>query len=178
MLWLLLSLGVYSVRVLFATERLVVDAPPDISLRIQDVVKRLGFTLLIAQATATTAPQAASFGEFGPLLLLVTLMVVSSLLDHINPTLSHSSFIATTLVGLGPVVIKALRLIRSGTLFAIETLIIVAAIGALLIGTAAEAAMVLLLFMIGEQLEFYAANLARRGVTTLMALVPEEALLL
>ncbi|MBQ0955513.1 zinc/cadmium/mercury/lead-transporting ATPase [Serratia symbiotica] len=170
--------GVDSVRVLFATEKLVVDAPPDISLRIQDVVKRLGFTLLVAQATATTAPQAARFGEFGPLLLLTTLMVVSSLLNHINPTLSRSAFIATTLVGLGPVAIKALRLIRSGTPFAIETLMSVAAIGALLIGAAAEAAMVLLLFMIGERLESYAANRARRGVTTLMALVPEEALLL
>lgn len=90
--------GVGSVRVLFATERLVVDAPPDISLRIQDVVKRLGFTLLVAQATATTAPQAARFGEFGPLLLLTTLMMVSSLLNHVNPTLSRSAFIATTLV--------------------------------------------------------------------------------
>lgn len=38
--------------------------------------------------------------------------------------------------------------------------------------------MVLLLFMVGELLESYAVNRARRGVTALMALVPEEALLL
>lgn len=170
--------GVNSVRVLFSTERLVVDASPDISLRIQDVVKRLGFTLLIAQATATTAPEALRFRELSPLLLLTTLMVVSSLLHYTNTTLNRNAFIATTLVGLGPVVIKALRLIRSGTPFAIETLMSIAAIGALLIGAATEAAMLLLLFMIGERLESYAANRARRGVTTLMALVPEEALLL
>ncbi len=170
--------GVDSVRVIFATERLVVDAPLDTSLHIQDVVKRLGFTLPVAQATATTAPQAARFDEFGPMLLLTSLMVVSSLLDQISPTLSRSAFIATTLVGLGPVVIKALRLILSGTPFAIETLMSVAAIGALLSGAAAEAAMVLLLFMIGELLKSYAANWARHGVTTLMALVAEEALLL
>jgi len=162
--------GVDSVRVLFPTERLVVDAPSDISLCIQDVVKRFGFTLLVEQATATTVPQAARFGEFGTLWLLTTLMVVSCLLDHINPTLSSSAFIVTTLVGLVPIAIKALRLIHSGTPFAIETLMSVTAIGA-----AAEAAIVLLLLIIGELLESYAANRVRRGVTTLM---PEETLLL
>ena len=37
--------------------------------------------------------------------------------------------------------------------------------------------MVILLFMIGEMLESYAAGRARRGVSALMALVPEEATL-
>ncbi|KAG4065036.1 hypothetical protein HA402_006782 [Bradysia odoriphaga] len=40
------------------------------------------------------------------------------------------------------------------------------------------AAMVLLLFMVGELLESYAANRARRGVKALMELVPEDALLI
>ncbi len=42
-------------------------------------------------------------------------------------------------------------------------------------GEAAEAAMVILLFLIGEQLEGYAASRARSGVKALMDLVPEEA---
>ena len=54
----------------------------------------------------------------------------------------------------------------------------VAAIGALFIGATAEAAMVLLLFMIGESLESFAANRARKGVSALMALLPEEALII
>lgn len=49
----------------------------------------------------------------------------------------------------------------------------VAAIGALFIGATAEAAMVLLLFLIGERLEGWAANRARQGVSALMALKPE-----
>jgi Cd2+/Zn2+-exporting ATPase len=60
--------------------------------------------------------------------------------------------------------------------FAIETLMTVAAVGALFLGETAEAAMVLLLFMLGEHLEAYAAGRARAGVTALMALVPDKAL--
>jgi Cd2+/Zn2+-exporting ATPase len=170
--------GVDNARVLFATEKLVVDAQSDISLRIQDAVKQAGFTLLGTQATQADQPKTSRLGEFGPLLLLTTLMIVSWALSMVNPELSRIAFIATTLVGLAPVATKAVRLIRSGTPFAIETLMSVAAIGALFIGATAEAAMVLLLFMVGEMLESYAANRARRGVKALMELVPEDALLL
>ncbi|CAI1088102.1 Lead, cadmium, zinc and mercury-transporting ATPase [Serratia quinivorans] len=170
--------GVDNARVLFATEKLVVDAQSDISLRIQDAVKQAGFTLLGTQTTQADQPKASRLGEFGPLLLLTTLMIVSWALSMVNPELSRIAFIATTLVGLAPVATKAVRLIRSGTPFAIETLMSVAAIGALFIGATAEAAMVLLLFMVGEMLESYAANRARRGVKALMELVPEDALLL
>ncbi|CAI1917815.1 Lead, cadmium, zinc and mercury-transporting ATPase [Serratia proteamaculans] len=170
--------GVDNARVLFATEKLVVDAQSDISLRIQDAVKQAGFTLLGTQTTQADLPKTSRLGEFGPLLLLTTLMIVSWALSMVNPELSRIAFIATTLVGLAPVATKAVRLIRSGTPFAIETLMSVAAIGALFIGATAEAAMVLLLFMVGEMLESYAANRARRGVKALMELVPEDALLL
>ncbi|TFZ53792.1 zinc/cadmium/mercury/lead-transporting ATPase [Serratia proteamaculans] len=170
--------GVDNARVLFATEKLVVDAQSDISLRIQDAVKQAGFTLLGTQTTQADQPKASRLGEFAPLLLLTTLMIVSWALSMVNPELSRIAFTATTLVGLAPVATKAVRLIRSGTPFAIETLMSVAAIGALFIGATAEAAMVLLLFMVGEMLESYAANRARRGVKALMELVPEDALLL
>ena len=50
--------------------------------------------------------------------------------------------------------------------------------GAMLLGATAEAAVVLLLFQVGERLEAYAAHRARQGVRALQALVPEQALLL
>ncbi|MEX2943677.1 zinc/cadmium/mercury/lead-transporting ATPase [Serratia fonticola] len=171
--------GVDSARVLFATEKLVVDAQSDVSMRIQDAVKQAGFTLLGTNPAAIgDEPKTSRFGEYGPLLLLSALMVLSWVLDFFSPRLGEIAFIATTLVGLVPIASKALRLIRSGTPFAIETLMSVAAIGALFIGATAEAAMVLLLFMVGELLESYAANRARRGVKALMELVPEDALLI
>ncbi|MBU3892712.1 MAG: zinc/cadmium/mercury/lead-transporting ATPase [Serratia rubidaea] len=171
--------GVSNARVLFATEKLVVDAQSDISQRVQEAVAQAGFTLLGIGGQPQTAPGNESrFAPYYPLLLLTALMILSWALDRINPQWGSIAFIATTLVGLAPIARKALRLIRSGTPFAIETLMSVAAIGALFIGATAEAAMVLLLFMVGELLESYAANRARRGVTALMALVPEEAVLL
>ena len=154
--------GVDSARVLFATEKLVVDAQSDISLRIRTRSPKPALPCSALRPPAA-APKTSRFGEFAPLLLLATLMVVSWVLDRVNPELGRIAFIATTLVGLAPVAAKALRLIRSGTPFAIETLMSVAAIGALFIGATAEAAMVLLLFMVGELLESYAANRARRG---------------
>ncbi|OMQ20610.1 zinc/cadmium/mercury/lead-transporting ATPase [Serratia oryzae] len=169
--------GVASARVLFATEKLVVDAQADISRHVQDAVKQAGFTLLDV-AVKTDEPNPSRLGEFGPLLLLSLLMASSWILDLINPQFGQIAFIITTLVGLAPIGQKAIRLIRSGTPFAIETLMSVAAIGALFIGATAEAAMVLLLFMVGELLESYAANRARKGVKALMALVPEDALLI
>lgn len=52
----------------------------------------------------------------------------------------------------------------------------VAALGALYLGESVEAAMVLLLFLIGEKLEAYASSRARSGVQALMALVPENSI--
>lgn len=103
------------------------------------------------------------------------MMALSWGLEQINHPFGNLAFIATTLVGLFPIARQALRLMKSGSWFAIETLMSVAAIGALFIGATAEAAMVLLLFLIGERLEGWAASRARKGVSALMALKPETA---
>ncbi|EEX36787.1 lead cadmium zinc and mercury transporting ATPase [Vibrio metschnikovii CIP 69.14] len=84
-------------------------------------------------------------------------------------------FTLTCLLGLVPIARKAWQLAKSGTPFAIETLMTVAALGALYLGETAEAAMVLLLFLVGERLEGIAAARARSGVQALMALVPDQA---
>lgn len=172
--------GVEQVKVLFATEKLVVDAKSDIRQQVQDAVTRAGFSLVnTVGASGQQSPAAEQkFHEYFPLIILTTLMVLSWLASLFSPEVGRIAFIITTLVGLVPIVSKAWKLTRSGTPFAIETLMSVAAIGALFIGATAEAAMVLLLFMLGELLESYSAGRARRGVSALMALVPEEALLL
>ncbi len=172
--------GVEKVKVLFTTEKLVVDARADVRSLVQKAVIATGFSLVNAQTTAGQKNVATEsrLREYLPLALLSTLMLISWGLSFFNTELSQTAFTITTIVGLIPFVIKSWKLIRSGTPFAIETLMSVAAIGAVFIGATAEAAMVLLLFMVGELLESYAVNRARRGVTALMALVPEEALLL
>ncbi|NWA45400.1 zinc/cadmium/mercury/lead-transporting ATPase [Pseudomonas reactans] len=172
--------GVNSVKVQFSTEKLLVNAATDISPQVQQAVTGAGFTLqsLNSQsASAQAAPEKTpSFlQEYAPLLALIALMAVSWVLSKVSPRLGEIAFIATTLVGLWPVLRQAIRSTRSGSPFTIETLMSVAALGALFIGATAEAAMVLLLFMIGERLEGFAANRARSGVKSLMALLPDSA---
>ncbi|HHX8197477.1 TPA: zinc/cadmium/mercury/lead-transporting ATPase [Yersinia enterocolitica] len=172
--------GIENVKVLFATEKLVVDARSDIRPQVQQAVIQAGFSLVDTQSpiAGKNTESESRFREYLPIVLLTTLMLLSWGISLFSVELSELAFTVTTIVGLIPIVTKAWKLIRSGTPFAIETLMSVAAIGAMFIGATAEAAMVLLLFMVGELLESYAANRARRGVTALMALVPEEALLL
>lgn len=165
--------GVNQVQVLFATEKLVVDADNDIRAQVESAVQKAGYSLRDEQAA--DEPQESRLKENLPLITLIVMMAISWGLEQFNHPFGQLAFIATTLVGLYPIARQALRLIKSGSYFAIETLMSIAAIGALFIGATAEAAMVLLLFLIGERLEGWAASRARQGVSALMALKPETA---
>ncbi|WP_230353437.1 Zn(II)/Cd(II)/Pb(II) translocating P-type ATPase ZntA [Lelliottia sp. WAP21] len=164
--------GVSHVQVLFATEKLVVSADTDVSKQVEAAVSQAGYTL-----RSETAPveKSGPLRENLPLMTLIVMMALSWGLAQFSAPLGNLAFIATTLVGLFPIARQALRLMKSGSWFAIETLMSVAAIGALFIGATAEAAMVLLLFLIGERLEGWAASRARKGVSALMALKPDTA---
>ena len=164
--------GVTQVQVLFATEKLLVNAPDDVSQQIEQAVQQAGYTLRSENAPP---PDVSRLRENLPLIVLIVMMGISWGLEHLSHPAGQTAFVITTLVGLYPVLRQALRLIRSGSWFAIETLMSVAALGALFIGATAEAAMVLLLFLIGERLEGWAASRARQGVSALMALKPETA---
>lgn len=173
--------GVLSANVVFSTEKLRVSADADVSDKIQEAVKGIGFDLQPLTAVPEASSSWLSFEnlrEYGPIVGLAVLMLFSWGITQFNPVFGETAFIVTTLVGLVPIMKKSWRMMRSGSPFAIETLMSVAAVGALFIGATAEAAMVLLLFMIGECLESFAANRARKGVSALMALLPEEALII
>ncbi|HFK6081885.1 TPA: Zn(II)/Cd(II)/Pb(II) translocating P-type ATPase ZntA [Enterobacter cloacae] len=164
--------GVSHVQVRFATEKLLVSAESDVSEQVVSAVSNAGYSL---RSETAPAEKTAPLRENLPLIALVMMMALSWGLEQINHPFGNLAFIATTLVGLYPIARQALRLMKSGSWFAIETLMSVAAIGALFIGATAEAAMVLLLFLIGERLEGWAASRARKGVSALMALKPETA---
>lgn len=179
--------GVQQARVLFATEKLVVDLAPGLSPDpVTAAVLAAGFQLKgeSADKHAAVRKQASQqplqgnlfdnfLGKYWQPLSLAGLMLVAALLPK---EFGQPLFTLATLWGLWPISRKAWALTKSGSPFAIETLMTVAAVGALFLGETAEAAMVLLLFMLGEHLEAYAAGRARAGVTALMALVPDKAL--
>lgn len=164
---------VQQAQVLFATEKLLVKASRDIRPEVEKAVTAAGYKL--NDSAAPKAPPASFWQENGQIIVLIALMIASWGLEQANHPFGNMAFVVTTLVGLWPIARQAVRLIRSGSWFAIETLMSIAAIGALFIGATAEAAMVLVLFLIGERLESYAASRARRGVSALMALKPDTA---
>ncbi|ROS71104.1 zinc/cadmium/mercury/lead-transporting ATPase [Vibrio crassostreae] len=172
--------GVIQAKVLFATEKLVVKFDNEsLADTIEQVSIKTGFPLTeVGSKKEKQQPETFWQAHIQPNLQIIAIaaaMLFAALLKSTSPQLSEGLFTVTCLLGLYPVAKKAVQLARSGTPFAIETLMSVAALGALYLGETAEAAMVLLLFLIGERLEAFASSRARSGVQALMALVPENA---
>lgn len=85
------------------------------------------------------------------------------------------AFILATMMSGVPVARKAFAAARAGMPFTIEMLMTIAAIGAMIIGAAEEAALVIFLFAVGEMLEGQAADKARASIRSLANLVPKTA---
>ncbi|WP_421779415.1 heavy metal translocating P-type ATPase [Kiloniella litopenaei] len=114
-------------------------------------------------------------GSTGKMLIAGVALIIAVGLAQFNPANARFYYSAAALIGLVPIFLNTLRSIRFGQYFGIQTLMTVAAIGALFLGEALEASMVLFLFLIGEALEQRAANKAREGVTLLLDLQPKVA---
>lgn len=97
------------------------------------------------------------------------------LLASLFPGAAEWIYAAATLVAVFPFARRALVLARAGSPFSIETLMVVAALGAAAIGAAGEAMTVVFLFALGELLEGVAAGRARAGIQSLVALMPRTA---
>ncbi len=74
-----------------------------------------------------------------------------------------------------PIANRGLRALIIGRQITIDLLMIIATLGALLIGETGEASTVIMLFAIGEGLEGYTAERARNSLHNLLALKPEVA---
>lgn len=95
--------------------------------------------------------------------------------SRLVPALGHWPFVAAVLVGLVPIARRAAMAAADGMPFTIETLMTIAAAGAVAIGAGEEAAAVVFLFLVGELLEGVAASRARASIGALSALVPATA---
>ncbi|MBF7054968.1 cadmium-translocating P-type ATPase [Halomonas sp. KAO] len=113
-------------------------------------------------------------------LVLVTggLLALAFILRLTFPALGNWPFVAATVVGLVPIIQGAWGALKMRNPFTIEMLMSIAALGALAIDAAAEAAVVVFLFAVGELLEGVAASRARRSISALANLAPSTARLI
>ena len=171
--------GIVEAKVLFATEKLVIKSNDvGVAALVEQAITDTGFTFTAPNQKSSPAKPTgwlAVLKQNGQIVAIASAMAIAAMIKPTFPQASEWLFILTCLAGLYPISKKALMLAKSGTPFAIETLMSVAALGALYLGESVEAAMVLLLFLIGERLEAFAASRARSGVQALMELVPENA---
>lgn len=97
-------------------------------------------------------------------------------LSLVFPAASSWLFVVACIIGLVPVARRAFAAAAAGIPFTIEMLMTIAAAGALVIGAAEEAALVVFLFAVGEVLEGVAADRARNSIRALGDLVPRTAM--
>ena len=103
-------------------------------------------------------------------------LILAYTLGFLVPAIGPWAFLLALAIGLVPVARRAIVAAFNGTPFSIEMLMTIAAVGAVFIGAAEEAAMVVFLFLIGELLEGVAAGRARDSIRGLADLVPKLAL--
>jgi Cd2+/Zn2+-exporting ATPase len=119
------------------------------------------------------------------LALLSTLLVLPGLIFHEllphlgihHPLIDLTSIAAMVLAGY-PVALSGWRSFKINRQVTINALMAIAAIGAVFIGAYTEAGVVMVLFVIGEALEGFTSERARRSIRSLMAVAPNEAILL
>jgi Cd2+/Zn2+-exporting ATPase len=127
-----------------------------------------GFLAYMAQRTETRLALVAA-------LLLIPGLVEHELLGRETGWIDLPALLALVLT-IGPVALSAWRALKVNRELNINALMTIAAVGAVVIGAYFEAAMVLVLFTLGEALEGYTATRARNAIRSLMDLAPEMAL--
>jgi len=191
--------GVEAVSVSVMAETLVVTH--DASTDLDEIAKRVsdvGYRAEIAPAPADMPPETEAHlraqepGQEGPdaprsarpwrqqgrvqlTLGAAAAFGIAFVLGLALPGQQQLLFTLAMLVGLAPIARRAVMGARNGMPFTIETLMTIAAIGAVVIGASEEAAVVVVLFLVGELLEGIAAGRARASISALARLVPATA---
>jgi Zn2+/Cd2+-exporting ATPase len=183
--------GVRDVRVNYGAETLTLGFDEDRTSRatIEGRIRALGYATQpfpdgSRRASADIAAPNASAGIGAPWwqtrkgrLVAATggLLILAFAVAEAAPALAFWAYLVAAAIGIVPVARRAVAGAASGVPFTIETLMSTAVIGALAIGAAEEAAVVIFLFAVGELLETVAAGHARAGIKALMDLVPRLA---
>jgi Cd2+/Zn2+-exporting ATPase len=131
--------------------------------------KILGFIRFLMQRPTTIA---AAIGT------LALMLGIIAQIAHISTLIVNGLLLASLLIAGFPVARSGLRAALINRDININLLMTIAAAGAALIGELGEGAVTICLFAIGEALEGYTTDQARRSIRSLMQLTPAEATVL
>ncbi|MEG2231046.1 MAG: heavy metal translocating P-type ATPase, partial [Lachnospiraceae bacterium] len=110
----------------------------------------------------------------GGALFLATL-IINQCIPNWNQNLELGFFLLAYFIVGGDVVKKAVRNIGHGQIFDENFLMMIATIGAFLVGEYPEAVAVMLFYQVGELFQSYAVNQSRKSITDLMDIRPDYA---
>jgi Zn2+/Cd2+-exporting ATPase len=180
--------GVSDINMNFATTMLSLRLDEDRTSReaVESKIRSLGYSPWPLNGATTGMKASAGEQEAGDspwwktrksrmVLALGGLLAIAFIVATAEPGLSNWAYGTAGVIGLLPIVRRAFSAALSGTPFSIETLMSVAAAGAIALGAAQEATVVIFLFAVGELLEIVAAGRARTGIQALINLVPRTA---
>ncbi len=184
--------GVENSAVNFTTEILQVMGRAS-EAHVIERIRELGYDvkdpLESSRAMEDTAPE--SFLDFmlgrsnTRTALLAVLLILPGLIFHellpglgIHHWLIDLTSVIALLIAGRPIALSGWRAYRINRRLTINALMSIAAAGAVVIGAYTEAAVVMVLFVIGEALEGFAAGRARHSIRSLIAAAPNQAILL
>jgi Cd2+/Zn2+-exporting ATPase len=192
--------GVSDISVNTMTETLSLSAAEaGVALAVVSVIRDLGYKTTLLE-TASVPAKAASHRDHdhsdhddnddhgapidgpwwqsdrGRLVIVSGVLVGAAFIAaYVFPLVSYYVYLAACVVAGLPVALHAFKALRHGSVFTIEMLMTIAVVGAILIGAAEEAAVVVFLFAVGELLEGVAAGRARAGIKALATIAPKTA---
>ncbi|HFC04406.1 MAG TPA: heavy metal translocating P-type ATPase, partial [Rhizobiales bacterium] len=172
--------GIENVNLNYNTQKIKFElsSDNDDAAPVIETIEKLGYK--VSEPDNKKEPVELSWWQTGKGRLVIiagTLLAIAAVLSFALPAYSGYVFAFAALLALAPMARKALMSTLAGQPFTIEMLVTIAVVGAIFINEAAEAAVVVFLFLIGELLEMMAAAKARRSVQALADLVPKSALL-
>lgn len=184
--------GVSSCSLNFTTGKLHVQgdiSPERVVKRVQDLGYKVVDTAGDSSSQRSLAPN--SFWSYAwqrtetRLALFGTLLVLPGLLFHellpglgISHAVIDAMAVLAMLVAGYPIVRNAWRSLKINHTIDMNVLMTIAAVGAVLIGAYVEAALIMVLFSMGEMLEGFTSNRARQSIRSLMEVAPNEATVL
>jgi Cd2+/Zn2+-exporting ATPase/Cu+-exporting ATPase len=177
--------GVESVNVLLATEKAIIRLDPDkVDLRaIRKAVARAGDYSVPETAPAPAAPPMGDFnrqlvlllaGVFGVVVSIVIVGEWLGMFEILNGLMPFPIGVAIVLVGGWPVFRKVIRATLKRQITS-HTLMTIGAIAALAVGEWVTAAIVVVFMRVGEYVENFTTESARRAVKELTAISPQTA---